>query len=492
MIFRSLTGKTLAVYLPMVLASVVAVFAIQSWNYHREQEQELIEQLRSLTAVQSTTLAQAVWEFDSESIESAINQIMKLPIMRDAVVRDETGTNIIAMGAWDKPPEKPAYRLARDIVYHEQTDSQIIGQVILGVTGHQITAQLYDNALLNLRVLAALLVALTAATLITNRLFIGRPLALLKQAIETRRGNEDSAEPIAWKSSDELGLVVGAYTQMCQRQKETNRKIKDYQAHLEELVQQRTAELHASIEYASRIQRSFLPTPAEMRQAVSQFMVLWEPRDVVGGDLYWCRRWRDGHLLMLGDCTGHGVPGALMTLVCSSILDRAEDDAQNGGLADLTQRIHHLMRAALGQDSGAAETDDGMELGLCHVRDGGATVDFVGARMDLYVAEGGEVTRVRGTRTGIAYPEVPEDQEYTCHQLAADPARTYYMVTDGILDQVGGPDHMMFGRRRFTDLLARVSTLPLGEQAAEVRRAFVAYQGPDPRRDDISLLGFRL
>ena len=113
MIFRSLTGKTLAVYLPMVLASVVAVFAIQSWNYHREQEQELIEQLRSLTAVQSTTLAQAVWEFDSESIESAINQIMKLPIMRDAVVRDETGTNIIAMGAWDKPPEKPAYRLAR-------------------------------------------------------------------------------------------------------------------------------------------------------------------------------------------------------------------------------------------------------------------------------------------------------------------------------------------------------------------------------------------
>lgn len=492
MFFRSLTAKTLAVYLPLALAAVVAVFAVQSWMYHQEQERELIEQLHSLASVQSSSLAQAVWEFDTDVVLGSLEQLMELPIVRDAVVLDDTGNPIAALGLHDHPPEKPSYRHGRDIVYVENNVRHVVGKVVVGVTGRDIDTRQRDTLVVNLVVLASLLVALTSAALISNRRFIGRPLALLKQAIESQDRHRGEPVPIDWRSGDELGLVVDAFDRMRASQHRNDQRIRDYQTHLEDLVQERTAELHASIKYAGRIQRSILPAPQVLEKAMKEWTVLWEPRDMVGGDLYWCRRWGAGYVVMLGDCTGHGVPGALMTLVCSGVLDRAENETDPGNLVELTRRIHQLTRNALAQNTDSPETDDGMELGLCFIPDHRRHLDFVGARIDLFVVENGAVTRVVGAKKGIGYPEVPDDQEYPAHRLDALPGRSFYMASDGILDQVGGPDRVMFGRRRFQELLLRVSGLPMEKQAGAAHDELLDYQRGEPRRDDVSLLGFRL
>ena len=125
--------------------------------------------------------------------------------------------------------------------------------------------------------------------------------------------------------------------------------------------------IHSSIQYASRIQRSVLPDNTMMEAFFADHFVLWEPRDVVGGDIYWCRPWGEGVLVILADCTGHGVPGAFMTLIATGALDRAQEEVPPGQVCKLVQRMHQMVQLTLGQHLEDGKSDDGLELGACYL-----------------------------------------------------------------------------------------------------------------------------
>ncbi|SCA57513.1 hypothetical protein MTBPR1_60026 [Candidatus Terasakiella magnetica] len=490
--FRSLTVKTLSIFIPLVLIAEICVFSVQSWYHYKEQERELLNRLENLATVQSSSLAQFLWEYDDESVAAAIQQMTKLPIIKDAVIYNDTGEIVIANGQYENAPEKPSYRIRKDIVYVEQADNRKIGELVVTVTGQNIVKELYNKLKITLIVSAVLLFALIGATLLSNRLFIGRPLGLLKKAIDTQKDDLTKQSNVDWHSNDEIGDVVSAFNQMQDRQTNDRNQIEQYQDHLEDLVNQRTAEVHAGIKYASRIQRSILPSKEMLNSATQDHFIIWEPRDLVGGDFYWCRRWGKGYLIILGDCTGHGVPGALMTLVCAGVMDRAESETELGDYSALMQRIHILMRRALSQDGQNAETDDGVELGLCFIPDDRKHLHFVGARIDLYKSENGEISTIKGTRVGIGYPEISEDQLYEKHIIPIEGNEIFYMTSDGFVDQIGGPKRTMYGKRRFKDFLNRISTNSLSMQSQSLCAELKNHQGTELRRDDISLVGFKV
>ena len=247
----------------------------------------------------------------------------------------------------------------------------------------------------------------------------------------------------------------------------------------------------SSIQYASRIQRSILPPVEILNSAVSEHFVLWEPRDTVGGDMYWCRNWGGGILVLLGDCTGHGVPGAFMTLIANGALDAAYLEVPPGDAAILLQRMHQLIQAALGQDRAEGDSDDGLEVGACYLQPGRPTLTFAGARFSLFVSEDGEVRETKGDKSGLGYRGIPRDVSFTNQTVDFLPDALYYMTSDGLIDQIGGEKSRSFGKRRFKELLASVRHMPMDEQRDGIQQALSDWQGDQRRRDDVSVLGFK-
>lgn len=251
----------------------------------------------------------------------------------------------------------------------------------------------------------------------------------------------------------------------------------------------------ASIRYASRIQRSVLPSKADMEALLDAYFVLWKPRDLVGGDIYWGTRWGGGTLVLLADCTGHGVPGAFMTLISTGALDRALIDVKEGDVAALIQKMHRLIQNTLSQRDGCHNensSDEGLELGICYLPEDKTSLTFAGAGIPLFVFEEGDVRQIKGDRKGIGYRTIPYDSTWANHVLSVKSGLRFYMASDGIFDQVGGPNRIGFGKKRFMKLISSIQNMPLPEQGEIIYQTLVAYQGREKRRDDISALGFSL
>ncbi len=247
-----------------------------------------------------------------------------------------------------------------------------------------------------------------------------------------------------------------------------------------------------SINYATHIQRSILPKPQCLEETTAEHFILWEPRDRVGGDLYWCKPWGLGKLLALGDCTGHGVPGAFMTMIANGALDMATLETMPGDVAALLQRSHQLIQEALNQNLDESVSNDGLDLGVCYIPPDGKAVTFAGAQFSLFVAADGAVSEIKGDRKGIGYRRTPHNAVFTAHEIETGEGHGYFMTSDGLTDQIGGPKRRSFGKRRFMKLLDELDNKPMRDIGDAVLRTLNEYQGDESRRDDVSVIGFKL
>ncbi len=243
-----------------------------------------------------------------------------------------------------------------------------------------------------------------------------------------------------------------------------------------------------SVQYASRIQRSLLPPASILTEGLDDHFVIWQPKDVVGGDLYWVKRDSKGLMIVLFDCTGHGVPGALMTTIAVSAIDHAFDET--GDPARLIRQVHQRVKIALNQDGDEGLSDDGLEMGVCLVERERGRLTFAGARFELLVFKDGEVDIVKGEKAGVGYRRFAMDQSFTNHQMKIEPGTTFVMFSDGATDQIGGEKRRMFGKKRLCRTLLSVQGKPLEEQGNTLIQKIEAYQKDEVRRDDITIIGF--
>jgi hemerythrin-like metal-binding protein len=273
------------------------------------------------------------------------------------------------------------------------------------------------------------------------------------------------------------GGFVSTFTDITER-KETERIIADAMR-----------KIHDSIEYASYIQKSILPDDSVFKSVCSDHFVLWMPRDTVGGDMYWHRYWGNGNLIILGDCTGHGVPGAFMTLISNGALDEAYMETAPGDTAGLLQRMHVLIQSVLGQDKEEGLSDDGIDLGAIYLAPERNKLTFSGARFSLFISSDGDVKEIKGNKSGLGYRGISRDPQFTNHGIDLHSEDRFYMTSDGFIDQVGGDRNLSFGKKRFRALLAQVSQMNMDEQKQKIVETLADYQGDQIRRDDVSVLG---
>ena len=247
-----------------------------------------------------------------------------------------------------------------------------------------------------------------------------------------------------------------------------------------------------SVDYASYIQQSLLPPIEYLREDLDDVLIVWQPRDVVGGDLYWYRRYDGGFLVMLGDCTGHGVPGAFITLIASGALDRALREHRDADPAKLLAAMNRSIKITLGQDEAEGSSDDGLDLGICRVDTKTPSLTYAGAKFSLFCIREEAAEEIKGDKASIGYRKVSLEQSYTNHRVDLEVGTNFVMVTDGIIDQVGGTSRRTFGKRRFLDVMCANAKHSLPDQGDALMAALTEYQGAERRRDDVTVVGFRL
>ena len=245
-----------------------------------------------------------------------------------------------------------------------------------------------------------------------------------------------------------------------------------------------------SLRYASRIQAAILPPREVLASITAEHFLIWEPRDIVGGDFFWFQPIDDGYAIIVGDCTGHGVPGAFMTLIAWGMLDRILARAPSSNPSQVLTGLHRGVQSLLGQDQESGETNDGLEAGVCFINPSKQEMTFAGAHLSLWKAHQKDVIEIKGDRKGLGYRRYAQEATFTDITIPLDAKDAFYITTDGLIDQIGGARGRSFGKRRFRSILKRNQGVPMQKQSDSLKRSFAKYQGKQMRRDDLTVLGF--
>jgi serine phosphatase RsbU (regulator of sigma subunit) len=253
------------------------------------------------------------------------------------------------------------------------------------------------------------------------------------------------------------------------------------------------ARMMESLNCARVIQESILPRDEQFDRLFSDWFVLYKPCDIVGGDLYWLREIDERVLLAIIDCTGHGVPGAIMTMTVNSVLNHVVDTICSDNPGAILKEVNRVLQETLHLRRDSESTvDAGLEIVLCCINPASRRMTCSASGLSLYVITDGQLTEIKGNRQVIGYSNSRSDFIFTNHILELGTATTCYATTDGFLDESGGEKGFGFGRQRFNDMIQQHGQHSLQRQKQFFEQTLTAWRGNRKQRDDITTIGFRL
>lgn len=266
---------------------------------------------------------------------------------------------------------------------------------------------------------------------------------------------------------------------------------------LQEKLEERNNMILSSIRYASKIQRNLLPSDSCLKGAFSDYGIVWKPRDIVGGDIYWLKSFSSGVLLVVCDCTGHGIPGALITMLAASALDNIATEQNCRDTAGLMLSVDQGLSAVLNVHTAEAEEcreiahiHDGCDIAILYIdRDGSVT--FSSAGIPVFICNGASVDRFKGQRLSVGDGLLTEKDTVRTTVIPPSPRNKCYIATDGLFHQIGGVQSLPFGYRTFEEFILRHHTESLEQITTGIWDAFEAYRGGNSRRDDVELIAFQ-
>jgi PAS domain S-box-containing protein len=253
----------------------------------------------------------------------------------------------------------------------------------------------------------------------------------------------------------------------------TNRKIQD------------------SINYAERIQSSLLPSLSSVKKAFPQSFIFYQPRDVISGDIPWFRETDDAWYLAAIDCTGHGVPGTLLSFIGFFLLNNITALHSGRSAGEIADELNGEVRRTLKQDLKNPETRDGMDLALCKIYKNRGKLEFVGAHRPLYLLREGELTVFKGDRKaigGLVNPRKPETN-FTTSEVRLRRGDKLFVFSDGLTDQLGGPDGMKYSPGRIRKTLLENPGFTIAQFHDYFRKDFNKWMEGEKQIDDVLLIG---
>jgi len=249
-------------------------------------------------------------------------------------------------------------------------------------------------------------------------------------------------------------------------------------------------EIEDSINYAERIQRSLLPSKVILESTVPDYFIMFRPRDVVSGDFYWSSRMNGKLIVTAADCTGHGVPGAFMSMLgiayLNEIVNKLKDLTANEILNYLRDKIIH----ALGQTGKEGGSKDGMDMALCIIDPEEKIMQYSGANNPLYLVRNGELIETKADKMPVAIHERMDS--FTNHEIQLVKGDSVYICSDGYADQFGGPKGKKFMYKPMKRLLVQIADLPMAEQQDILEKTIDEWQGSLEQIDDIVFIGIKI
>lgn len=254
-------------------------------------------------------------------------------------------------------------------------------------------------------------------------------------------------------------------------------------------IEEKTRDILESLGYARTIQQAVLPTEATLREAFGQSFILWKPKDIVSGDFYWLHIVGGLRYLVVADCTGHGVPGAFMSMIGNDLLNQIVVERGITEPAKILEELHLGIQRAFRRDD-AGTSEDGMDVAVCRFDSRAGLLTFAGARRPLYfIGQDGELTEIKGVRHSVGGGLERRPRQFVSQTLNIGQGAAIYLTTDGFADQNGGAANRKYGARRLKQFLLDHLNFDVEIQQAALEKELEAHRGPEPQRDDITILG---
>lgn len=248
-----------------------------------------------------------------------------------------------------------------------------------------------------------------------------------------------------------------------------------------------------SIVYAKEIQQALLQNTASLDESFAHYFVFWQPKDIVSGDFYLFRKFPsnpDKVIVVVSDCTGHGVPGALLTMLGISIFNEIFLQYRELNAHDFLQVLKDKLTLVLQQGNVNHRNQDGMDMAICILDKKQKTLEYAGANRPLLVVRNQKMIVLKGSRMTIG-STVSSDRRFKSHRIDVIPGDTLYLFTDGFADQFGGHCDRKYYAANLKKILVQNSTLTMSEQERKLRDEFVAWKGSTEQTDDVLVLGVK-
>lgn len=262
-----------------------------------------------------------------------------------------------------------------------------------------------------------------------------------------------------------------------------------------EIIAEKNKDITASINYAKRIQQAILPSEADIQKHIPTCFVLYKPKDIVSGDFYWMEEVENKILLAAVDCTGHGVPGAFMSIVGYNLLNQAVNEHGLVAPSDIMNDMNANLPFVLKQNKELSEVKDGMDMALCMIDKSKSIVQYAGAFNNMYVIRKDkmEVEEILANRFPIGYYVGSfNEKKFTNHIIDVDKEDCIYILSDGYTDQFGGSNGKKFKNSRFKKLLLEIHHLPMQNQKERLLAEFENWKGNLEQVDDVMIIGFKV
>jgi len=252
----------------------------------------------------------------------------------------------------------------------------------------------------------------------------------------------------------------------------------------------------SGIEYASRIQKNLLPDDKLFKDAFCDYNIIWKPRDIVGGDIYWIKNFEEGTVLCVCDCTGHGTPGALLTMLVVSVFEATVAENNCKDTAHIIWELEKRLAAMLNAKTESAEAKEltiknGCDLAVLFIaKDGNVTSSS--SRTHIFVCDGQNVTQIKGQKIYIGEGKIKSREEIKTVNIPANTENKFYIASDGLYEQPGGEESAPFGYKKFMKIILENHNESQSVISEKIWKAFEAHRGAGSQVDDFELISFKL
>ncbi|MCE9538744.1 MAG: tetratricopeptide repeat protein [Bacteroidetes bacterium] len=255
-----------------------------------------------------------------------------------------------------------------------------------------------------------------------------------------------------------------------------------------QIVEEHQKEITASITYAKRLQEAILPPLTSIKKEFPESFILYLPKDIVAGDFYWMETIDTIQFIAAADCTGHGVPGAMMSVVCSNALNRAVKEFGLRDTGAILDKVTDLVLETFEKSN--SEVKDGMDISILAVNKANNNIQWSGANNPLWYIQDGKMIEIKADKQPIG--QCDHRKSFTTQNIEYSKNSIFYLFTDGYADQFGGPKGKKIMYRKFQDSLIAMNNLPLKDQETALQTEFQGWKGNLEQVDDVTVIGVRV